>query len=223
MASFEKTNGADGVVTHAGGKSPGVGREDDSVRPPGKGSGKSALLKKAGSVAVGMMGLALIGLVSEKPTTDRLELSNLAPALGDVWLAGASTEASSAADALRARTWHAGATPLADSTPRPDPAPPAQSSAEPRPEPTTAQPSSGITTDGKVILNLATAGELTRLPGIGQKRAEKIVELRESLGRFKKLTDLLRIKGIGPKSLRKMLPYLVLDPPNENQGAGSNG
>jgi competence protein ComEA len=78
---------------------------------------------------------------------------------------------------------------------------------------TATAPQGGITADGKVILNLATLDELTRLPGIGQKRAEKIVQLRERLGRFKKPTDLLRIKGIGPKSLRKMLPHLVLDPP----------
>jgi competence protein ComEA len=83
-------------------------------------------------------------------------------------------------------------------------------------------PATGVTPDGKVVLNVATPSELMRLPGVGQKRAEKIVELRQRLGRFKKLTDLLRIKGIGPKSLRKMLPYLVLDPPPENQGGAGN-
>lgn len=76
-----------------------------------------------------------------------------------------------------------------------------------------AKSSSGITADGKVILNLASADELTRLPGVGAKRAQRIVDLRNKLGRFRKLTDLLRVRGIGAKGLRRMLPHLVLDPP----------
>lgn len=72
----------------------------------------------------------------------------------------------------------------------------------------------GLTADGKVILNRASSDELTRLPGIGQKRAEAILALRQKLGgRFKRLTDLLRVKGIGTKGLKKMEPHLVLDAP----------
>jgi competence protein ComEA len=71
---------------------------------------------------------------------------------------------------------------------------------------------SGVTRDGKVVLNVATASELVRLPGIGPKRAEAIVRLRARLKRFRRATDLLRVRGIGPKTLRKMLPHLVLDP-----------
>ncbi len=76
-----------------------------------------------------------------------------------------------------------------------------------------AGPPPGVTSDGKVILNTASAAELRRLPGVGQKRAEKIIELRTRLKRFKKTTDLLRIRGIGVKSLKRMLPHLVLDVP----------
>ena len=71
----------------------------------------------------------------------------------------------------------------------------------------------GLTTDGRVILNRANVQELTLLPGIGQKRATKIVELREHLGGFKRISDLLRVRGIGNKSLRKLMPHLVLNPP----------
>jgi competence protein ComEA len=70
---------------------------------------------------------------------------------------------------------------------------------------------SGMTPDGKVILNLAGVTELRTLPGIGQKRAEAIVQLRLKLGKFKRVTDLLRVKGIGPKRLKQLLPKLVLD------------
>jgi competence protein ComEA len=72
-----------------------------------------------------------------------------------------------------------------------------------------------MTADGKVILNSADASDFDRLPGVGKKRAEQIVQLRTKLGgRFKKPSDLLRIRGIGVKSLQKMLPHLVLDPPS---------
>jgi competence protein ComEA len=62
-----------------------------------------------------------------------------------------------------------------------------------------------------VILNLAGPAELQRLPGVGAKRAAAIVELRQRIGRFRRPSDLLRIKGIGPRTLERMLPMLVLD------------
>jgi competence protein ComEA len=71
----------------------------------------------------------------------------------------------------------------------------------------------GITPDGKVILNQASADELTKLPGVGAKRAQAIIALRTKLKRFKHPTDLLRVKGIGPRGLQRMLPHLVLDAP----------
>ncbi len=67
---------------------------------------------------------------------------------------------------------------------------------------TEASASPGLTADGKVILNLATITDLRKLPGIGQKRAQAILDLRQKLGgRFRKVTDLLRVKGIGGKRL----------------------
>lgn len=71
----------------------------------------------------------------------------------------------------------------------------------------------GITADGKVVLNAASADELTKLPGVGMKRALAIVSLRTKLKRFKSATELLRVKGIGPRGLQRMLPHLVLDAP----------
>jgi competence protein ComEA len=71
----------------------------------------------------------------------------------------------------------------------------------------------GITADGKIILNLASADDLQRLPGVGKKRAEAILALRARLRGFKRMSDLLRIRGIGPRSLKRMLPEMVLDAP----------
>jgi competence protein ComEA len=73
-------------------------------------------------------------------------------------------------------------------------------------------PSPALTSDGKVVLNRAGIDELRRIPGVGPKRAQAIVDLRTKLGgRFKRLTDLLRVKGIGPRSLKKMEAHVVLD------------
>jgi competence protein ComEA len=92
---------------------------------------------------------------------------------------------------------------------------PAAPSASASAAPNSAKAPSGITEDGRVILNVASADELRKLPGVGQKRAEAIVALRQKLGKFKRPTDLLRIRGIGQKRLKQMLPKLLLDPPKE--------
>ena len=89
-------------------------------------------------------------------------------------------------------------------------APPAASAAAPaEPAPSGGPP--GVMPDGRVILNAASVDELTKLPGVGMKRAQAIVALRTKLKRFKHPTDLLRVKGIGPRGLQRMLPHLVLD------------
>ena len=73
--------------------------------------------------------------------------------------------------------------------------------------------STGMTEDGKVILNLASVEDLRHLPGVGQKRAGAILVLRTRLGRFKQVNDLLRVKGIGVRGLKKIMPHVVLDAP----------
>ena len=78
-------------------------------------------------------------------------------------------------------------------------------------EPPSADNPPGVTPDGKVVLNRASAEEFTKLPGVGMKRAQAIVALRTKLKRFKQPSDLLRVKGIGPRGLQRMLPHLVLD------------
>lgn len=70
-----------------------------------------------------------------------------------------------------------------------------------------------IMSDGRIVLNLATEAELRKLPGIGKSRARAILEHREKLGRFRRLEDLLRVKGIGPKRLAVLRAKVVLDAP----------
>ncbi len=62
----------------------------------------------------------------------------------------------------------------------------------------------------KVSINKASAAELATLPGIGPKKAQRIVETRKRLGGFRKLRDLLKVKGIGEKTFKKLLPYITL-------------
>ena len=94
------------------------------------------------------------------------------------------------------------------------------------PLPSSAPPSSsndgsGLLSDGRVVLNEATERELTKLPGIGPSRARAILALRERLTKFKAVEDLLRVKGIGRKMLRRMRPSLVLDRPAADSRAVS--
>lgn len=121
-----------------------------------------------------------------------------------------------------------GAAWLAPTRPPPPPATPpavgAGDGGDTRVEPECDAPAQrGITADGKVILNEADARELTRLPGVGPRRAEEIVALRTRLKRFRRLTDLLRVRGIGVRSLKRLKPHVVLDPPPEARDAGAGG
>jgi competence protein ComEA len=54
--------------------------------------------------------------------------------------------------------------------------------------------------------------DLRRLPGIGQKRADAILALRTRLGRFRAIEDLLKVKGIGRATLKRLRPLVRLDP-----------
>ena len=84
---------------------------------------------------------------------------------------------------------------------------PTPSASSPCPETPAAQGNKG-----RLILNLATAEQLTGLPGIGRKRAMAIVQLRKRLGRFRRRRDLLRIRGFGWRLLKRIRPLVDVDP-----------
>lgn len=64
-----------------------------------------------------------------------------------------------------------------------------------------------------ININTATAEELQQVPGIGPVTAEKIIHMRRAYGRFKRVDDLLSIKGIGRKRLEKMRKFLTVSGP----------
>ena len=63
---------------------------------------------------------------------------------------------------------------------------------------------------GVVNLNTARIDELMRLPGIGPAKAQAVLELRRKLTHFSRLEDLMRVKGIGRKTFRKLQPLIRL-------------
>ena len=64
--------------------------------------------------------------------------------------------------------------------------------------------------DHPINLNTATSAELQEVPGIGPVTAGKILKMRKLHGSFKSVNELRAIKGIGPKRLAKMKPYLTV-------------
>ena len=61
-----------------------------------------------------------------------------------------------------------------------------------------------------VNLNTATASQIATLPGIGETAAQRIIEYREKNGGFKKVEELMNVKGIGEKSFLKLKPLVTL-------------
>jgi len=63
------------------------------------------------------------------------------------------------------------------------------------------------------VVNVNTAGleELQALPGVGEARARAILDARKSRGGFKRVEDLLEVKGIGRSALERMRPFVTLE------------
>jgi competence protein ComEA len=59
-----------------------------------------------------------------------------------------------------------------------------------------------------IDINKATVLDLQKLPGIGPSLAKQIVAYREKNGPFRRVEDLMAIKGIGFKKWKKIRPYV---------------
>ncbi len=89
----------------------------------------------------------------------------------------------------------------------------------------TAQPAvAGAQTEGRqaparpaattiVNINTAPAAELETLPGVGAKTAARIIEYRQKNGPFKKIEELMNVRGMGEKSFLKLKPRLTVSTP----------
>ena len=68
-----------------------------------------------------------------------------------------------------------------------------------------------------INLNTATQAQLESLPGVGPKAAQRILDYRKQNGNFKKIEDLMNVKGFGEKTFLKLKPMLTV-----GEKAGAN-
>ena len=61
-----------------------------------------------------------------------------------------------------------------------------------------------------VNLNTATAMELETLPGVGARMAARIIEYRQKKGPFKKVEELMNVRGLGEKNFLKLKAQLTI-------------
>ena len=74
--------------------------------------------------------------------------------------------------------------------------------------------------EGVVIIQTGTAEELQRLPGVGPSKAAAIIAFRERTP-FRRVEDILRVRGIGRATFRRLRPYLSVSGPTTLTGAVS--
>ena len=74
------------------------------------------------------------------------------------------------------------------------------------PSPTATESNS----NGKVNLNTATLEQLKGLTGVGEKKAQKILEYRQQHGQFKSVEELKNVNGFGEKSLATLAEQICV-------------
>jgi competence protein ComEA len=73
-------------------------------------------------------------------------------------------------------------------------------------------PSAPAVAKSPVNINTATAADFETLPGIGARTAARIIEYRQKNGPFKKVEELMNVRGVGEKSFLKLKPQLTIGP-----------
>lgn len=68
-----------------------------------------------------------------------------------------------------------------------------------------------IPAENSININTAELTDFIKLPGIGEKTAQKIIEYRNTVKKFRSLKELLNVKGIGPSKFEKIKKYIFID------------
>ena len=71
-----------------------------------------------------------------------------------------------------------------------------------------------------ININSATLDQFESLPGIGRKTAERIIEHRTKSGGFKRIEELMNVKGIGEKSFLKLKPLITVTADKGDHASG---
>ena len=90
---------------------------------------------------------------------------------------------------------------------------------------TARTPSSGAallpTTSVRIDLNTATAPMLVQLPEIGPATAARILNYRRRRGNFQAVDELMRVRGIGPRTLAALRPHVHVHEPTTPDSTGA--
>jgi len=65
-------------------------------------------------------------------------------------------------------------------------------------------------TDQKININTASATELQQLPRIGEKVAQRIIDFREQHGKFQKIEEIMKVKGIGERMFANLKELITV-------------
>ena len=73
-----------------------------------------------------------------------------------------------------------------------------------------------VMAENKLDLNQATVEELDSLPGVGPAIAKRIVAFREKNGAFKRIEDLMNVRGIGEKTFLRLRDRIMVKSPSSS-------
>jgi len=90
-------------------------------------------------------------------------------------------------------------------------------SADARCMPQDPKPAQAAPAPAPINLNAATVADLEKLPGVGPATAARIIEYRQKSGGFKKVEELMNVKGIGEKSFLKLKTLVAVVPPKSTE------